>query len=50
MKTRGGRRESPQAHEIAMKSASEMTDEELEARIREPDTALGRPLLEWKPA
>jgi hypothetical protein len=50
MKTRGGWREAPQAHEIALKKASEMTDEELEARIRELDSALGRPLLELKPA
>ncbi|MCB1501209.1 MAG: hypothetical protein KDK07_15720 [Bauldia sp.] len=50
MKTRGGWREAPQAHEVSMKTASEMTDAELEARIRELDTALGRPLLELKPA
>ena len=43
MKTRGGWRETPQSHEIAMKKASEMTDEELEDRIRQLDTALGRP-------
>jgi hypothetical protein len=49
MKTRGGWREAPQAHEIAMKKASEMTDEELEARIRELDTALGRQVLELNP-
>ena len=41
--------ETPQSHEIAMKQASEMTDDELEARIRELDTALGHPLLELKP-
>ena len=34
MKTRGGWREAPQAHEIAVKPACEMTDEELKARIR----------------
>jgi hypothetical protein len=50
MKTRGGWREAPQTHEMAMKPASEMTDEELEARIRELDTALGRPMIESKPA
>jgi hypothetical protein len=49
MKTRGGWREALQSHEIAMKPASEMTNEELEARIRELDTALGRPLLQLKP-
>ena len=49
MKTRGGWREAPQTHEIAMKKASEMTDEELEARIRELDTALGRQVLELNP-
>jgi len=32
MKTRGGWREAPQSHEIAVKPASEMTDEELEVR------------------
>jgi hypothetical protein len=50
MKTRGGWRETPQSHEVAMKPTSEMTDEELEARIRQLDSALGRPMLEWKPA
>ncbi|MDQ1249753.1 MAG: hypothetical protein QG597_4129 [Actinomycetota bacterium] len=48
MKTRGGWREAPQTHEVAFKPTSEMTDEELEARIRE----LGRdvsPLLDLKP-
>ena len=48
MKTRGGWRETPQSHEIAMKKASEMTDEELEARIREMDAQV-RPMLELKP-
>ena len=32
-----------------MKTASEMTDEELEARIQELDIALGGPLLHLKP-
>ena len=50
MKTRGGWRETPQAHEVAFKPASEMTDAELEARIRELDTALGRPIIELQPA
>ena len=34
--------------EIAVKTASEMTDEELEARIRELDAQV-RPMLELKP-
>jgi hypothetical protein len=50
MKTRGGWRETPQSHEISMKKASEMTDDELMARIFELDTVLGHPLLELKPA
>lgn len=45
MKTRGGWRETPQAHEVAFKPASEMTDAELEARIRELDRHV-RPMLE----
>jgi hypothetical protein len=45
MKTRGGWRETPQAHEVAFKPAREMTDAELEARIRELDVQV-RPLLE----
>jgi hypothetical protein len=48
MKTRGGWREAPQTHEIAVKPASEMTDAELEARIRELDRDV-RPLLNLKP-
>lgn len=48
MKTRGWR-EAPQSHEIALKPASEMTDAELEARIRELDIQV-RPMLELKPA
>ena len=48
MKTRGGWRETPQAHEIAIEPASEMTDAELEARIRELDVHV-RPMLELKP-
>jgi hypothetical protein len=47
MKTRGGWREAPQSHEIAMKTASEMTDEELEARIRE--LVSGPPLIDLRP-
>jgi hypothetical protein len=49
MKTCGGWRESPHSHEVAFKPASEMTDEELEARIRELDRQV-RPMLELKPA
>jgi hypothetical protein len=49
MKTRGGWREAPQAHEVAFKPASEMTDEELEARIRDLDRQV-RPSLQLKPA
>lgn len=48
MKTRGGWREAPQSHEVAFKPASEMTDEELEARIRELDRQV-RPMLELRP-
>ena len=48
MKTRGGWRETPQAHEVAFKPASEMTDEELLARIRELDVHVG-PLIDLKP-
>ena len=48
MKTRGGWRETPQSHEIAIKPASHMTDEELEARIRELDVRV-RPLIDLKP-
>ena len=48
MKTRGGWREAPQTHEIAVRPASQMTDEELEARIRELDRDV-RPLLDSSP-
>ena len=48
MKTRGGWREPPQTHEIAVKPASQMTDEELEARIRDLDMQV-RPMLDLKP-
>jgi len=48
MKTRGGWREAPQTHEIAVKPASQMTDEELEARIRDLDVQI-RPMLDLKP-
>ena len=48
MKTRGGWPETPQTHEIALKPASQMTDEELEARIRELDWQV-RPILDLKP-
>jgi len=49
MKTRGGWRETPQSHEIAVKPATRMTDEELEARIRELDVALGPPMIDLRP-
>ena len=48
MKTRGGWREAPQSHETAVKDVREMTDEELEARIRDLGGQLG-PLLELTP-
>ena len=41
MKTRGGWREAPQAHEIAVKTAGQMTDEDVEARIRAFDQQIG---------
>lgn len=44
MKTRGGWREAAQSHEVAIKPASQMTDEELEARIRELGVQV-RPIL-----
>jgi hypothetical protein len=48
MKTRGGWREAPQTHEIAVNKYDQMTDEELIARIRELDAQVG-PLIELKP-
>jgi hypothetical protein len=42
----GGKRRSPTR--VAVKQASEMTDEELEARIEELDARI-RPMLEMKP-
>ena len=48
MKTRGGWREAPQSHEVAVKDVTEMSDEELIARIRELDKEIG-PMLEMKP-
>jgi hypothetical protein len=48
MKTRGGWRESPQSHEIAVNNASERSDEELEARIRELDAQF-RPIIDLDP-
>jgi hypothetical protein len=48
MKTRGGWREAPQAHEIAVNKYDQMTEEELVARIRELDAQV-RPLIELKP-
>jgi hypothetical protein len=47
MKTRGGWRETPQSHEIAVTDVSQMTDEELIARIRILDQELA-PYLELK--
>jgi hypothetical protein len=48
MKARGGWREAPLSHEIAVKPASEMSDAEFEARIRELDVHV-TPLLELRP-
>jgi len=46
MKSRGGWREAPQAHEVAVqRDVRDMTDAELEVRIRELDGELGQPLL-----
>ncbi|SDB58421.1 hypothetical protein SAMN02982931_04673, partial [Bauldia litoralis] len=45
MKTRGGWRETPQVHEVAVRDVTAMTDEELIARIRVLDDAIG-PMLE----
>lgn len=47
MKTRGGWRESPQAHEVAVKNATDMTDDELIARIRMLDDQIG-PMIELR--
>jgi len=44
MKTRGRRREMPRYHEIAVRNVRRMTDEELEARIRDLDAEV-RPML-----
>jgi hypothetical protein len=48
MKTRGGWREAPQTHEIAVNRFDQMTEDELIARIRELDAQV-RPYLELKP-
>lgn len=48
MKTRGGWRETPHAHEVSYKDPRDVTDEELVDRIRELDP-LDRPLIELKP-
>lgn len=48
MKTRGGWRETPQTHEIAVGKFDQMTEEELIARIRELDAQV-RPLIDLKP-
>jgi hypothetical protein len=47
MKTRGGWRETPQSHEIAVTDLSQMTDEELIARLKVLDEQLA-PYLELK--
>ena len=48
MKTRGGWRETPQSHEIAVKPTNEMTGAELEARIRELDVQVQPPMVDLK--
>ncbi len=47
MKTRGGWRESPQTHEVAVRDVTQMTDEELIARLHVLNTELA-PYLELK--
>ena len=47
MKTRGGWRESPQSHEIAVTDVSQMTDEELIARLNVLNAELA-PFLELR--
>jgi len=47
MKTRGGWRETPQSHEIAVTDFSQMTDEELNARLNVLNEELA-PYLELK--
>lgn len=47
MKTRGGWREAPQSHEVAVRDVTAMTDEELIARIRVLDDAIG-PMIELR--
>ena len=49
MKTRGGWREAPQTHEIAVNKYDRMSEEELLARIRELDAQI-RPMIELRPA
>ena len=48
MKTRGGWRETPQAHEVAVRDVTTMTDDELIARIRVLDDAIG-PMIDLRP-
>ena len=48
MKTRGGWRETPQVHEVAVRDVTAMTDDELIARIRVLDQAIG-PIIELRP-
>ena len=47
MKTRGGWRETPQTHEIAVGKFDHMTQDELIARIRELDAQI-RPMIELR--
>ena len=57
MKTRGGWRESPQTHEIAVREVDDMTDDELIAMVLETGAELGwaidmnaRPKVPARPA
>lgn len=47
MKTRGGWRETPQSHEVAVRDVTQMTDEHLIEGIRYLDSELA-PMLELK--
>jgi hypothetical protein len=47
MKTRGGWREAPQTHEIAVSKFDQMSEDELIDRIRELDLHI-RPLIELR--
>ena len=48
MKTRGGWRETPQAHQVEVRDVTEMSDEDLLARIRVLDNAIG-PMIDLRP-